>query len=198
MRRAIKPVLISLCAALVLTALSACSTKTLLTINVDADSFVTAKDRTGSLPIGVGGALDYRFPDDDGDTVANNDLNGVSVSLTSLKVLEAAKLSVTISLDTSATGGLELFIAPNDTVNIYQPQYRVLQSTNTTGQDFKADASLSANSSDPAKAQAFTAIQSGTFRIGAHLQGTAAPGSSIAYTLKDISVSASGYPIKAF
>ena len=193
-----KPFLIPLCAALALTVLSACSTKTLLTVNVDADSFVAVKDRTGSVPTGVGGTLDYRFPDDDGDAVANNDLNGVSLSLTSLKILESAKLSVTISLNTSATGGLELFIAPNSTVNIYQSQYRVLQSTNTTGQDFKADVSLSANASDPAKAQAFNAIQSGAFRIGAHLQGTAAPGSSIVYTLKDISVSASGYLIKAF
>jgi hypothetical protein len=193
-----KKTLVPLLAVLALTVLSACSTKTLFTINVDADSFVAAKDRAGSLSTGIGGTLDYRFPDDDGDTVTSNDLDGVSVNVAGLKFLEAAKFGVTITLDTSATGSLELFIAPDTVTDIYQPQYRVLQSTTTTGQDFNASVNLGTNSGDPAKAQAFTAIQSGTFRVGAQLQGTAAPGSTIKYSLKDISVSASGYPIKAF
>jgi hypothetical protein len=193
-----KKTFVPLLAALALTTLAACSTKTLFTINVDADSFVAAKDRAGDLPAGVGGVLDYRFPDDDGDTVTNNDFNGVTVNVAGLKFLEAAKFSVTIGLDTTATGSLELFIAPESVTDIYQAQYRVLQSTTTTGQDFNAGVNLGAKDSDPAKAQAFAAIQSGKFRVGAHLQGAAAPGSSIKYTLKDISVSASGYPIKAF
>ena len=48
--------------------LASCSTKTLINLNLDADSFIPAATRSGSLAVAAG-AFDYRFPDDDGDLV---------------------------------------------------------------------------------------------------------------------------------
>ena len=175
---------------------TACSTKTLININLDADSFIPAATRSGSTVV-TAGAIDYRFPDDDGDAVNGNDLNGAILSVPSVKFVNSAGLSVKLSLDTTATGSLEVYIAPGSTVDIYQLQYRVLQATTASGSSFAGNVSLSAASSDTAQAQAFAAIQSGSFRVGARVQGSAVAGATVQYSVDDLTVRVAGYPIKA-
>ncbi|NJK46246.1 MAG: hypothetical protein HC933_20080 [Pleurocapsa sp. SU_196_0] len=185
-----------LCAVSLL--LGACSTKTLLNVNVDADSFVPAETRSGSFPVTVLGDFEYRFPDDDGDTTNGNDPNGSSLSVPSLKFVTAATLTVKLTVNTSLTANLELYIAPDGTADIYLPQYQVLQGSTATGATFEASANLSATSSDAAQKQAFEAIQSGKFRIGARARGTGTAGALVGYTIDDLFVSVSGYPIQVF
>ena len=174
---------------------TACSTKTLINLNVDADSFIPAATRTGSTPV-TAGTVDYRFPDDDGDPLNGNDLNGALLSIPSVNFITAAKLSLKLTLETSATGSLEVYIAPGNTANLYQAQFRVLQAANTSGPSFAGQVNLAAASSDPAQAQAFSAIQSGSFRVGARLQGSAVTGTTVRYSVEDLTVGVSGYPIK--
>jgi hypothetical protein len=185
-----------LCAMSVL--LGACSTKTLLNVNVDADSFVPADTRSGSFPVTALGNFEYRFPDDDGDTTNGNDPDGSSLSVPSLKFVTAATLKVKLTVNTSLDASLELYVAPDGTADIYLPQYRVRQGSTATGASFEASANLSATSSDAAQKQAFEAIQSGKFRLGARVQGTGTPGASVGYTIDNLFVSVSGYPIRVF
>lgn len=175
---------------------TACSTKTLINVNLDADSFIPAATKSGSTIV-TAGTIDYRFPDDDGDAANGNDVNGAILSVPSVKFISSAGLNVKFSINTTATGSLEVYIAPGNTVNIYQAQYRVLQASTSSGSSFAGNVSLSAASSDPAQAQAFTAIQSGSFRVGARVQGSAVAGTTVQYSVDDLTVSVAGYPIKA-
>jgi hypothetical protein len=174
---------------------TACSTKTLINLSVDADSFIPAATRSGSTTI-TAGTIDYRFPDDDGDAINGNDVNGALLSIPSVKFISSVALSVKLSINTSATGSLEVYIAPGNAAAIYQAQYRVLQAS-TSGSSFAGSVNLSATSSDPAQAQAFAAIQNGSFRIGARVQGSAVAGTTVQYNVDDLTVSVAGYPIKA-
>jgi hypothetical protein len=183
---------------LVALTLGACSTKTLLNINLDADSFLAPATRSNTFDIGVTGNFDRRLPDDDGDADIGNDPDGSSLSVPQLSFITGVKLNLGVTLNTSATATLELFIAPDNTADIYQPQFRVLQGTNSTGTTFTANADLSATSSDPAQQQAFTAIKSGKFRLGARVQGSSTPGATVNYTIDNLGVSVAGYPIKLF
>ena len=177
-------------------ALGACSTKSLLTFNLDGASFVPASSRSGSFPVSGLGTLDCRLPDDDGDATNCNDANGGQLSLPALSFLTAVKFKASLTLSTSATGTLDLYIAPDNATDIYTAQYKVLTST-TSGASFAAEANLSASSSDPAQQQAFKAIESGKFRYGVRIRASATPNSTVQYAIKDLFVSVSGYPIKA-
>ncbi len=174
---------------------TACSTKTLINLNVDADSFIPAATKSGQVSV-IAGAIDYRFPDDDGDAINGNDPNGAIITIPSVKFIASAALTVKLTINTTATGSLEVYIAPGSTTALYQAQYRVLQAT-TSGSSFAGSVNLSAGSSDPAQAQAFAAIQSGSFRIGARVQGSAIAGTSVQYSVDDLTISVAGYPIKA-
>ncbi len=176
--------------------LTACSTKTLVNLNVDADSFIPAATKSGSTVV-TAGTIDYRFPDDDGDAINGNDPDGAILSIPSVKFINAAALNVKLTIDTTATGSLEVYIAPGNTINIFQTQYRVLQASTTSGSSFAGNVKLSAASSDPAQAQAFQAIQSGSFRIAARVRGSAVAGTTVKYSVDDLTVSVAGYPINA-
>ena len=175
---------------------TACSTKTLINLRVDADSFIPAATKSGSTTV-TAGTIDYRFPDDNGDAINGNDLDGAVITIPSVKFISSASLTVKLTINTTATGSLEVYIAPGNTANIYQTQYRVLQASTTSGSSFAGSVNLSAASSDPAQAQAFTAIQSGSFRVGARVQGSAVAGTTVQYSVDDLTVSVAGYPIKA-
>jgi hypothetical protein len=183
-----------LLAAIAVLSLSACSTKTLININLDAESFLPPDTRENAVPV-TAGSFRTRLPDDDGDAVNGNDPDGAVINLSALSVLERASLNVRLRLDTSATGALALYIAPGNTTNLYQPQYRVLQGS-TASADLSANVVLSATSSDPAQVQAFNAIKSGSFRIGVEASGTAGGTSSVKYRVENLDVSVSGYPIR--
>lgn len=175
---------------------TACSTKTLVNLSVDADSFIPAATKAGSTAV-TAGRIDYRFPDDDGDAINGNDLNGAVITIPSVKFISSATLNIKLTINTTATGSLEVYVAPGNTVNLYQVQYRVLQASTTDSSSFAGNVTLSAASSDPAQVQAFTAIQSGSFRIGARVQGSAISGTMVQYSVDDLTVSVAGYPIKA-
>lgn len=176
--------------------LASCSTKTLINLNVDADSFIPADTKSGSVIV-TAGTFEYRFPDDDGDLINGNDLDGAMVAVPSIKFVAKASLSLKLTINTSATGSLEVYVAPGNVTDLYQAQYRVLQASTTDSSSFAGDVTLSAASSDPGQAQAFTAIQSGGFRVGARVRGSAVAGEKVQYSVDDLTVSVSGYPIKA-
>ena len=176
--------------------LASCSTKTLVNLNVDADSFIPAATKSGSVIVTASAFL-YRFPDDDGDAINGNDPDGAIIAVPSIKFITKASLSLKLTLDTSTTGSLEVYIAPGNVSNIYQAQYRVLQTSTTDSSSFTGNIALSAASSDPAQAQAFAAIQSGSFRVGAQVRGSAVAGTTVQYSVDDLTVSVAGYPVKA-
>ena len=181
---------------LLASSLASCSTKTLVNFNVDADSFIPATTKSGSLIV-TASIFQYRFPDDDGDAVNGNDLDGAIIAVPSVKFITKASLSLKLTINTSATGSLEVYVAPGNVANIYQAQYRVLQAATTDSSSFAGSVTLSAASGDPAQTQAFAAIQSGGFRVGAQVRGSAAIGETVQYSVDDLTVSVAGYPIKA-
>ena len=87
-------------------------------------------------------------------------------------------MSLKLTVNTSVTGSLEVYIAPGNVTDLYQAQYRVLQAATTDSSSFAGQLTLTATSSDPAQAQAFGAIQSGSFRVGAQVQGSAVAGTT--------------------
>jgi hypothetical protein len=181
----------------VLVVLGACSTKTLINLNVDADSFLADSAKSGTINV-TAGQFQTRVPDDDGDGTTGNDADGVPVSLSALSILERASLRAKVRVDTSATGSLEVYVAPQNVADIYQAQYRVLQGSNAGGNSFEATVELTANAADPARAQAFNAIKSGAFRFGVQLIGSAPSATTIRFELQTLEVSVSGYPVRLF
>ena len=185
-----------LMAALV-TAFSACSTATLININVDGDSFIPANLRSPP-PLAVSaGPIVQNYPIPDG---------GLALPLPSLVFLTKIALKLNVGVVSSVagaiTGTLELFVAPVNSGNLYDAANKV--PTNATcitdvivnGTDPIA-ISLNLNANSPAPcANAFNRIKSGQFKIGARVSFAVTAYTTVTITLNNFDVGVSGYPIQ--
>jgi hypothetical protein len=184
-------------AAAIITALSACSTATLININVDGISFIPAASRTPPpLPVVAG-------PD-----VSNIEIpvGGLAVPLPTLNFLTkiALKINVGVVADVpgSISGSLQLFIAPTNTNNLYDPANQVPTGANCVGDlavngtdPISIDLSLN-NNSPAACGTAFNRVKSGQFKIGSRVSFTITANSTVTITLTDLKVGVSGYPVQ--
>ncbi|MFN3266768.1 MAG: hypothetical protein ACK41E_08010 [Deinococcales bacterium] len=174
---------------------SACSTATLINFNVDGDSFIPASSKSTSLALTAGASINTPVPD-----------GGIAVPLPNLSFLTAARVSVRVAVVSSTPGAvsgqLELFVAPANTADLYAPANKVPTSTNCTtdatvnGVD-PVDFTLNLTSTSPADcATAFNRIQSGQFKIGARVSGSVTADTTVTFTILNLDVGVSGYPVK--
>jgi hypothetical protein len=175
----------------------ACSTATLININVDGDSFLPA-DKRSPPPLAViaGPTLtNYAIPD-----------GGLSLPLPSLGFLTKIALKLNVGVVSSVAGAingtLELFVAPVNSGNLYDAANKVptgaLCATDLTvngSTPVNVDLVLAANS-PTACATAFTRIKSGQFKIGARVSFAVTADTSVTVTLNNFDVGISGYPIQ--
>jgi hypothetical protein len=185
-----------LMAALV-AALSACSTATLININVDGDSFIPANLRSPPpLVISAGPTVtNYAIPD-----------GGLALPLPSLAFLTKIALKLNVGVVSSVAGAingtLQLFVAPVNSGNLYDVANKVPTSTTCTTDatvngtnPVEIGLNLAANSPAPC-ATAFNRIKSGQFKIGARVSFAVTADTSVTITLNNFDVGVSGYPIQ--
>ncbi len=185
-----------LMAALV-TAFSACSTATLININVDGDSFIPANLRSPPPVVVSAGptVTNYAIPD-----------GGLSLPLPSLAFLTKIALKLNVGVVSSAAGAingtLELFVAPVNSGNLYEAANKVptgalcIADVTVNGTDpIAVSLNLAANSPAPC-ATAFNRIKSGQFKIGARVSFAVTADTTVTITLTNFDVGVSGYPIQ--
>jgi hypothetical protein len=176
------------------TLFAACSTATLINLKVDGDSFISASSRSQTIPIVVG-AFSTPVPD-----------GGLAVPAPALDFLTKVGLKINVGVVSSASGAisgsLELYIAPSNTSNLYDPANKVPTSNTCTtdasvnGTD-PIDLDLLLSSSSPAAcSSAFNRIQAGQFKIGARVSGAATANTNVTFTINNFDVAISGYPVK--
>lgn len=177
------------------TIFTACSTATLVNINVDGDSFIPAASRSTTVNFIAGASVNNPIPD-----------GGLSLPLPNLNFLTRVKLGVNVGVVSSVagavTGNFELFVAPASSANLYDPTNKVPTASNCTA-DTSVDGTnpvvldLTLSSSSPAAcAAAFNRIQSGQVKIGARVSGAVTANTAITFTIQNLDVGVSGYPIK--
>lgn len=175
--------------------LGACSTATLININVDGDSFIPVAEK--SKTVAVVGAVSTPFNVPEGGFAANlpklNFLTGVRIK---------ANVGVVITGGGLNTGTLELYIAPSSTANLYDVNNKVPTKNNCTadttlnGTD-PVDLNLEFSSSSTGKClTAFNLIKSGSFKIGARVVITLNVNGNLTYTINNFDVGVSGYPVQ--
>jgi hypothetical protein len=175
--------------------LSACSTATLINLNVDGDSFIPTASRSTSVNFTAGASVNTPIPD-----------GGLAVPTPSLNFLTRVALKINVGVVSSTagaiTGSFELFIAPSNTANLYDPANKVPTSANCTadtavnGVDpVNLDLNLTATS-PAACATAFNRIQTGQFKIGARVSGAVTANTTLTLTINNFDVGISGYPVK--
>ena len=171
--------------------LGACSTATLININVDGDSFIPANLRSPPPLAVIAGPTIQNFPVPDG---------GVALPLPSLtfltKIALKLKVGVVSSVAGAINGTLELFVAPSNTANLYDVANKV-----PTGAACAGD--LTVNGTNPVDVSlvllattAFNRIESGQFKIGARVSFTVTADANVTITLENFDVGVSGYPIQ--
>lgn len=173
----------------------ACSTATLININVDGDSFL-ATDKRAPPPLIVLNGQSYNSDIPDG---------GLTVPLPNLSFLTKIALKINVGVVSSAAGAIngtiQLFVAPSSGT-LFDPANKVPTGANCTGDlpvdgtnPVGVDLSLSATSPAPCSA-AFTRVQSGQFRIGARVAFAVTANSTVTITLNNLDVGVSGYPVQ--
>jgi hypothetical protein len=178
-------------------ALSACSTATLININVDGDSFIPANLRSPPPVAVVAGANAQNYPVPDG---------GLALPLPSLSFLTKIALKLDVGVVSSVAGAisgtLELFIAPVNSGNLYEAANKVpTDATCTTDLTVNGTTPVAINlnlaaNSPTACATAFNRIKSGQFKIGARASLTVTADTTVTITLNNFDVGVSGYPIQ--
>jgi hypothetical protein len=176
------------------TLFAACSTATLINLKVDGDSFIPAANRSQTIPIIVGA---FATPIPDG---------GLAVPTPALGFLTKVVLKINIGVVSSAagaiSGSLELYIAPGNTSNLYDPANKVPTSNNCTTDitidgTTPVDLNLELSSTSPATcASAFDRIKAGQFKIGARVSGAATALTNVTFTINNFDVGVSGFPVK--
>jgi hypothetical protein len=176
------------------TLFAACSTATLINLKIDGDSFIPASSRSQTIPI-VAGAFTTPIPD-----------GGLAVPTPALGFLTKVVLKINVGVVSSASGAisgsLELYIAPGNTSNLYDPTNKVPTSNNCTTDatingSTPVDLSLELSSASPAIcASAFDRIKAGQFKIGARVNAAATANTNVTFTINNFDVGVSGYPVK--
>ncbi len=177
--------------------LGACSTATLININVDGDSFIPAANRTTTQNVTAGPAINIPIPE-----------NGLAVPLPSLSFLTRIALKIDAGIVSSVSGAingtLELYVGPSSATNVtlYDPSNKVPTGANCTG-DLTVDGTtpvkvnLSLTASSPTLcANAFNRIKSGQFKIGARVSFVATSNTTVTINLTNFDVGVSGYPVQ--
>lgn len=175
-----------------LLAAAACSGHTVTTVRFDLASLVPAANQSGSLSLT--NATLY-LPDDDGDNLYGNDLNGVALNLPRLDLIEAARLKVRLNLTNTGSApasiSVEAHVAPSNDNNIYDgsSDYTVLTGSVNLAPGESKSLELTALLDSNNQAQALGLIRGGAFRAGLKLSLS---GDQVAYRLQEAWISASG------
>ena len=175
--------------------LAGCSRHTALTIRADLVAFLGS---SSSVTVSYSsGTTDLKLPPNAStpDGGYQVDLTKVGVPSGAIQAIDALSLDfsadVTPSTDLGA-GQATLYVAPASESNIFQSQYAVSQvsapampanQATTVSGSFALDAQN--------HAQAFSTIQSGSFRIGVEVRASASQGGQADLTLKRLLVSVS-------
>jgi hypothetical protein len=181
--------------AALIAVISSCSTATLINLRVDGDSFIPASARTTTLNFLGGVAIATPVPD-----------GGVAIPLPGFDFLTKMSLTINVGVSSSVAGAVagtfELFIAPGNTANLYDPANKVPSSSNCTtdatvnGTDPIA-LSLEFSATSPAAcAAAFDRIKAGQFKMGARVSGAVTADTTITFTINNLDVGVSGYPVQ--
>lgn len=181
---------------LLLPALSSCSRHTALTVQADLVPFLGASGTQASVPYNAG-TVTLDLPPN-----TTNPTAGALVDLTSLGVPTSASAAIdalALELDASLTpssaigaGTATLYIADASANDVFQAQYQVASiatpalSANQTG-DVHAAFQLDAQTD----ASALALIQSGSFRIGVEVRGSAAASGTLQLDVTKLLVSVS-------
>ncbi len=187
-----KKLLLPLAAAALL---GACSTATLININVDGDSFIDATTKTISLP-----AVPPITPQ---VVVIPDGGAGLPLQLPTLTFLTGIRLNIGVSVvatdpTAGATGTIEMFVAQSSTANLYDPANKVPTAANCVGDATLTEAiNLNLTATSPAAcAAAFNLMKAGNFKIGARASFNLVNASPVTVTLTNLDVGVSGYPAK--
>ena len=176
--------------------LAGCSRHTSLTVRADLIPFLDSASTQTTVPY-TGGTTTIDLPPNSSQPTAGTlvDLNGVGVPTDAIRTVDGLALdfAVTVTPDSDIDPGTAtLFIAPASETDIFQSGYEVAQvsvpalpatlSTTVTGA-FQLDAQHHAD--------AFTQIQSGSFRLGVALQASASSSGQAQLDLTHLEVAVS-------
>ncbi len=182
--------------ALLLTSLSACSRHTALTVQADLVSFMSASDTQATVGYTSGNvAIDLPPNPSSPAAGASVDLTALGVPSNAISAIDALTLAFTAEVrpDTTLSSvTASLYVAGSGATDVFQSSYLVGtvaaptlpagRSTAVTG-SFGLDAQH-----QPAALQR---VQSGSFRVGVRLTGSASAGGSADVTLEHMVVSVS-------
>ncbi len=191
-----------------LVSLSACTTATLVEIEIDGASLA-----------GIAKSAELPFTLKQGEGVTElpfgSEQNGIPISLPDAAVRPATKVQIRADVDLEVTGGLSaslgFFIAPASAPIAVQPEYKVPTQPNCVGdisidttsnpaeqiavKKVTVDLIISSSATGPCKI-AFDLIKSGNFKLAITATATASTDVSLKYTLERFDFILAGYPIK--
>jgi hypothetical protein len=176
--------------------LSGCSRHTALTVRADLIPFLDSASTQTTVPY-TGGTITIDLPPNSSQPTAGTlvDLNGVGVPADAIRTIDGLALDFAVAVMPDSdidAGTATLYIAPASETDIFQSGYEVAQvsipalpatrSTTVTGA-FQLDAQHHAD--------AFTRVQSGSFRLGVALHASAASGGQAQLDLTRLEVAVS-------
>jgi hypothetical protein len=177
--------------------LTACSTATLIGATIDMASFIPAIARSQTVPLPAVSTVSLK-PLDDKDGNANNGFL-ISTPISGINIIEGFNAEIALNLGSSTQTGvkLELFIAPEQTSDVYQAAYLVTSADQTIPAGGSENVTLKFDlQPNSAASAALSAIKSGKFRLGLNLGLQTSTLGSFTYTLNKAAAGVSGYPAK--
>lgn len=182
--------------ALLLASLSACSRHTALTVQADLVAFMSASDTQATVSYSSGNvAIDLPPNPASPAAGASVDLTGLGVPSGAISAIDALTLDFAAEVRPDSTLSkvtASLYVAGSSETDVFQSNYLVGTVTAPTLQAGRSTAVTGSFSLDAQhQPAALQRVQSGSFRVGVRLSGSASTGGSVDVTLEHMVVSVS-------